>query len=105
MLTYAQLKGKPKEFLSATGLFHDEFERLLPSFMENLGLGRQPEQTKSGTVRQRQAGAGPKERLKTATDKLLFILVYEKTYPLQTMLGLQFDLRACLRIESGLWIL
>jgi hypothetical protein len=92
MLTYAQLKEKRKEFLSATGLYHDEFERLLPSFKEKLGVGHLPEHTKRGQVRQRHAGAGPKERLGTVEDKLLFILVYEKTYPLQTMLGLQFGL-------------
>jgi len=92
MLTYAQLKEKPKEFLSATGLYHDEFERLLPIFMEKLGAHHLPEQTKRGKARQRRAGAGPKERLATGEDKLLFILVYEKTYPLQTMHGLQFDL-------------
>lgn len=92
MLTHAQLKEKPKEFLSATGLSHYEFEHLLPTFMGNLGLGHLPEQTKSGKVRQRCAGAGPKERLESAKEKLFFILVYEKTYPLQTMLGLQFNL-------------
>lgn len=92
MLTYAQLKEKPKEFLSATGLYHDEFERLLPIFKDKLGVSHLPETTKSGQVRQRLAGAGPKERLVTVEDKLLFILVYEKTYPLQTMLGLQFNL-------------
>ena len=32
MMTYAQLKEKPKEFLAATGLKVDEFERLLPAF-------------------------------------------------------------------------
>lgn len=92
MLTYAELKKKPKEFLSATGLHPGEFERLLPSFMDKLGVSHLAEQTKSGQVRQRRAGAGPKERLGTAEDKLLFILVYEKTYPLQTLLGLQFGL-------------
>jgi hypothetical protein len=30
--------------------------------------------------------------LRTYEDKLLFVLVYEKTYPLQTMLGLQFGI-------------
>lgn len=33
-----------------------------------------------------------KEKLRTDEDKLLFILVYKKTYPLQTMHGLQFGL-------------
>ncbi len=34
-------------------------------------------------------------------DKLLFILVYEKTYPLQTMLGMQFGLS---QGRANVWI-
>ena len=33
-----------------------------------------------------------KGKLQLDEDKLLFILVYQKTYPLQTMHGLQFDM-------------
>jgi len=93
MLTYAQLKSKPKEFLAATGLYPEEFERLLSAFKEKMGvLSPSPEQTTSGQPRKRRAGAGPKERLQSVEDKLLFIVVYQKTYPLQTMHGLQFGL-------------
>jgi hypothetical protein len=92
MLTYAQLKEKPKEFLAATSLYLDEFQRLLPTFNKKLATIHPPGQTKRCQPRQRRAGAGPKEKLRTEEDKLLFILVYQKTYPLQTMLGLQFGL-------------
>lgn len=93
MLTYAQLKEKPKEFLAATGLMVEEFEQLLPVFAEKLAaLSPDPAQTTAGKPRQRKIGAGPKERLATTADKLFFTLVHEKTYPLQTMLGLQFGL-------------
>lgn len=93
MLTYAQLKEKPREFLAATGLTIDEFERILPVFRQKLAaLAPPPERTKSGQIRKRRAGAGPHEKLRTVEDKLLFILVYHKTYPLQTMHGLQFGL-------------
>lgn len=93
MISYAMLKEKPKEFLAATGLHVNEFERLLPGFQQKL-TEKQPseEQTRRGKPRQRGKGAGPKERLGTAEDKLLFILVYQKTYPIQSMLGLQFGL-------------
>lgn len=102
MLTYALLKEKPKEFLAATGLTLDEFERLLPVFRQNLdALSPSPEHTKSGQVRKRRIGAGPKERLRTVEDKLLFILVYQKTYPLQTMHGLQFGLS---QSRTNYWI-
>jgi hypothetical protein len=32
MLTYAILQDRPREFLAATGLTHDEFARVLPAF-------------------------------------------------------------------------
>lgn len=92
MVTYAELKTKPKEFLAATGLRVAEFEQLLPGFKEKLAGLYPDHQTKNGQPRQRARGAGRKEKLPSAEDKLLFILVYVKTYPLQTMLGLQFGL-------------
>src|SRR4051794_21499356 len=39
--------------------------------------------------------------LREMADKLLFILVYEKTYPLQTMLGLPFGLS---QGRTNIWI-
>jgi hypothetical protein len=93
MLTYASLKEKPKEFLAATGLKVVEFELILSRFKAKLAAQRPSEtQNARGKPRQRRKGAGAKDRLSTDEDKLLFILVYQKTYPLQTMLGLQFGL-------------
>jgi hypothetical protein len=48
--------------------------------------------TAAGEVRRRKVGGGVKGRLANIEDKSLFILVYVKTYPLQTMHGLQFGL-------------
>ena len=93
MITYAQLKEKPKAFLAATGLTVKEFEQLLPVFEKKLdSVAMPPTHTKKGHPRKRKQGAGPKERLQSVADKLLFILIYQKTYPLQTMQGLQFGL-------------
>lgn len=92
MLTYAELKSKPKELLAATGLTVAEFEKLVPQFQEKLAELSPTDQTTKGKPRQRAKGAGRKEKLPTVEDKLLVILVYVKTYPLQTMLGLQFGL-------------
>lgn len=102
MITYADLKNKPKEFLAATGLRVEEFEQLLPGFKEKLAA-RQPseELTTRGKLRQRRRGAGPKEQLSTDEDKLLFILVYQKTYPIQTMQGLHFGLS---QSRTSYWI-
>lgn len=92
MLTYQELKEKPADFLCATGLTVSEFEQLLASFEQVYGRQYGGEQTVSGQPRQRQVGGGAKGKLRGNEDKLFFILVYEKTYPLQTMHGLAFGL-------------
>ena len=43
-------------------------------------------------IRQRGYGGGRKARLSAYEDKLLFILVYFKTYPLQEVLAFHFDM-------------
>jgi hypothetical protein len=91
VLTYAKLKQHPKRLLDLTGLARREFEELLPVFGQALAeaeVGGQPKQKK----RQRAPGGGRKPGLGTAEDKLLFILVYTKTYPLQVVQGELFDM-------------
>jgi Helix-turn-helix of DDE superfamily endonuclease/DDE superfamily endonuclease len=91
MLTYNELKKNAKAFLSATGQTVEEFECLLPEFSQC--YRQQTSQlTVAGKARQRQTGGGSKGTLVPIADKLLFILVYQKTYPLQTMHGLHFGL-------------
>jgi hypothetical protein len=92
MLKYKDLKQKPKDLLAATGLNADEIEALLTVFAETYETRYLKNQTVDGKPRQRRQGGGGSATLSTMEDKLLFILVYEKTYPLQTMLGLQFGL-------------
>ena len=92
MLNYKELKNKPRELLAATGLKSNEFEALLRVFAESYAEHYPAHRTVSGQERQRGKGGGNKSKLANLEDKLLFMLVYEKTYPLQTMLGLQFGL-------------
>ena len=101
MLNYNQLKDRPRELLAATGLSTEESEQLLPAFETAYRKRYPPEQTQSGKARQRQAGAGAKAKLASFADKLLFILVYQKTNPLQTMHALQFCLS---QAQSNYWI-
>lgn len=101
MLTYTELKEKPKEFLAATSLTVEEFERVLPVFGQKYRALLTPGMTRKGKPRQRKEGGGVKEKLGTDADKLLFILVYQKTYMLQTMHGLQFDLS---QPQANYWI-
>ena len=91
MITYHDLKNKPKEFLAVSGLTHEEFLHLLVAFSEIYDAASQ-NTTVEGQPRRRKPGGGTHGKLATVEDKLLFLLTYEKTYPLQTLLGLHFGL-------------
>jgi hypothetical protein len=101
MLIYNELKNKPREFLAATGLKLDEFEQLLPAFQTAYGKKYPPNLTQAGKTRQRQIGGGATGALPPIADKLFFLLVYQKTNPLQTMHGLHFGLR---QPQTNAWI-
>jgi hypothetical protein len=90
MLNYQELKDKPREFLAATGLTKEEFELLLPNFEGAYQEHYPSTLTVPGKARQRGPGAGAKSKLPEFADQLFFMLVYQKTNPLQTMHGLQF---------------
>jgi len=87
--------------LAATGLTHDEFARLLPAFAAAYAVRYPPDKTWEGKGRQRRGGGGAKGVLPHMEDKLFFILVYQKTNPLQTMHGLQFELS---QPQTNYWI-
>jgi hypothetical protein len=92
MLSYEELKANPRKFLSPTSLTPEEFAELLPAF-ERAYWKRYPVfQTLAGKSRKRKAGAGRKGSLENIEQKLLFILVYQKSYPLQSILGELFGI-------------
>jgi len=91
VLTYETLKKKPKELLALTGLARREFNELLPVFAQALTAAEAAKKPKR-KKRQRAAGGGRKPGLGSAEDKLLFILVYTKTYPLQVVQGQLFGM-------------
>jgi len=92
MLTYAKLKHDRRKFLALTGLTPKEFELLLPAFDRAYMRCFPATRTMAGTLRQRKRGGGRKTSLNSPEQKLLFVLVYLKTYPLQALLGEVFDL-------------
>ena len=92
MLTYEELKASPRKFVSFTSLTSDEFDLLLPAF-ERAYLRKLPaSKTRLGTTRKRKAGAGRKGSLVRIEQKLLFALVYQKSYPLQSVMGELFGM-------------
>jgi hypothetical protein len=101
MLSYNKLKDRPRDFLAATGLTLDEFQQLLLAFQGAYEQRYPYELTRTGAPRQRRTGGGAKGVLQRFEDKLLFILVYQKTNPLQTMHALQFNMS---QPQANYWI-
>jgi hypothetical protein len=92
MLTYEELKENPRKFVSFTSLTPDEFELLLPAFERTYLRKYLASKTKAGGMRKRKAGAGRKGSLSSIEQKLLFALVYQKSYPLQSVMGELFGM-------------
>jgi len=84
-----------------TSLTVPEFDALVPTFIAESAKLHSLTHTHAGKPRRRKAGGGNKARLATPEDQLLFILIYQKTYPLQTAHGLQFDLS---QAQTNEWI-
>src|SRR5919201_4543306 len=92
MITYTTLQSDRRKFLALTGLTVPEFQLLLPAFSRAYQRLYPADQTIEGQPRQRTAGGGCKGLLHRPAEKLLFILVYLKTYPLQIVMGELFEL-------------
>jgi hypothetical protein len=92
MLTYQKLKKNTVRFLAATSLTAAEFENLLPAFTAAYEKKYPRHQTLAGKPRQRGRGGGAKGLLEQDENRLLFILVYQQTNPLQQRQGLQFGM-------------
>jgi hypothetical protein len=92
MLSYDQLKAQPALLRSLTSLDPSEIEDLLASFTLAWQAHLDSQEQKRKQPRRRQRGGGRKANLKSLADKLLFILVYFKLYPLQSVQGVLFGM-------------
>src|SRR4051794_31288199 len=101
MMTYNTLSTQTKSFLAMTGLTPAEFQDLLPAFEAAYERAHPADQTADGRARQRWLGAGRRSVLDRAEDKLLFVLVYLKTYPIQAMLGQLFGISTS---QANYWL-
>lgn len=70
---------------AVTGMSPNELQNLLPAFEES--LIRQSFIVKPKSKRERKLGGGRRGHLPTAMDKLVFILMYLKTYPTFDVMG------------------
>ncbi len=92
MLEFNQLKQNRRKFLALTGLTLKEFHALLPAFTAAYVCKYPRDRTVIGRKRKRQPGGGRQSALHPMEQKLLFILVYQKTYPLQVVMGELFGM-------------
>ena len=99
MLNYQKLVNRPAHLHRLTGLTVPEFEQLLDKFQSSwniylFNLSKNPK-------RKRKYGGGRHPTLLSLEDKLLFILVYVRMYPLLFLHGVMFG------IEEGntcIWV-
>jgi Helix-turn-helix of DDE superfamily endonuclease/DDE superfamily endonuclease len=101
MLTYTALKTNRRKLLALTGLTPQEFDLLLAVFSQSYDRLYPFDQTVEGQPRQRFPGGGRTGALPRPEQKLLFLLVYLKTYPLQVVLGELFGLS---QSQANHWI-
>jgi DDE superfamily endonuclease/Helix-turn-helix of DDE superfamily endonuclease len=92
MVTYTELRGDQRRCLALTGLTPSEFDHLLPAFKRSCELLYPIDRTLAGRPRQRFPGGGRTGALPAPEQKLLFLLVYLKTYPLQVVMAELFGL-------------
>jgi hypothetical protein len=92
MLEYSRLARDRRKLLALTGLTRREFQTLLPSFVDAYQSRSEGDKTLAGRQRKRQVGGRRSGKLGRAEQKLLFVLVYTKAYPLQVVLGELFEL-------------
>ena len=91
-LSYAKLARKPMDVLDMTSLTPDEFAILVPPF-EHAFQAHMADWRLDGKPRTARRFTTYKNcPLPTSDDRLLFILIYLKTHPLQVAHGIMFDL-------------
>ncbi len=101
MLEFTALKKDRRKFLALTGLTLREFKVLLPPFTMAYQRQLASDKTLAGRPRQRALGGGRRGVLDSMEQKLLFILVYQKTYPLQVVQG---DLFGMSQAAANQWV-
>lgn len=92
MFNYSNSTRSERQLKALTGLGKKPYEELLPAFSESLTEISNEAYQKNRKKRSRRPGGGRKGQLRTAENKLFFILFYLKNYPTFDVLGFIFDL-------------
>jgi hypothetical protein len=99
-LSYNDMKDDPTELRAWTGMDRAEIEQLLPTFTLAWEEHRRTYH-RAPSTRKRALGGGRKSHVRHLDDKLFFILVYFKTYPLQTVMATLFGMS---QSQTNEWI-
>ena len=99
-LKYDKIRKNPVQFLSLTGFSPKEFDELVEEFRIEWEQ-YSSHYTLSGKPRQRIALPRKANVLPGVQDKLLFILVYLKTFPLQELQAATFSMT---QPQANFWI-
>ena len=89
MITYDKLRRRPALFQRVVGITVEEFDDLVDIFA-SYWQGFVYRVFIENKDRQRQYGGGNTPKIQTIADKLLFVLIYVRLYPLQLLLGFWF---------------
>ena len=108
MINHQYLLRNPQLFPAAIGITKNQFDKLLKKFeIEEKRLWWQKAYS---FKRIRKVGGGRKAKIKTASEKLFFILFYYKHYPTFQLMEVLFHLdtanvyRLIRYLEQALWI-
>ena len=99
MLRYKTIIKRPKHFHRLTGLTPSEFDQVFDKFLSAWNEYIAP--IASNPTRQRKYGGGRNAEIETLQDKLLFILVYVRMYPLLFLQGVMFGIDES---NSCIWV-
>jgi len=99
-LTYKKIKDKPEVLISLTTLRQEEFEAL-SEFFEQSWQEYIRQYTLEGKPRNRSASIRSNTTLRTAEDRLLFILYHLKGNAIQQLMGITFEMT---QAQVSLWI-
>lgn len=92
MITYERLAKNPRLFQNFTGLRHEAFAQILPTFVECYEADLDERDEAKETSRQRERGGGRISAIPSEADKLVFILFYFRHYPMQILQGFLFNM-------------
>jgi len=101
MITFEKLRPQTSVFQCLTGLTVKAFQDLLPAFERAYHDMLDQRDHDRPTARQRQRGGGRKGALVSREDKLLFMLVYFRFYPVQVVQGFLFGMG---QAQANEWI-